>query len=143
MRRLILAAALLLAAPRRRSRRGSRRAPRVRRRSLCDAPRSARASSPGACGRARTTRNRSCARRSTRRLKSIDSRQGLMSSQKARWRRALERSAGAVGDLARFGMPGRRAVRGGHGGDRAREPRLSCIIDYDAERAASLKARYP
>jgi uncharacterized protein YecT (DUF1311 family) len=75
-------------------------------------------------------------------LKSIDSRQGLLSSQKTRWRRSLtEAQAQWVSwrdsecqDVAPFeaGM----AAKGG-------DPRLSCIIDYDAERVASLKARYP
>ena len=75
-------------------------------------------------------------------MKSIDARQGVLSSQKARWRRSLgEAQALWVGwrdeecqDVAPFeaGM----AAKGG-------DPRLSCIIDYDAERVASLKARYP
>jgi uncharacterized protein YecT (DUF1311 family) len=75
-------------------------------------------------------------------VKSIDSRQGLLSSQKARWRRSLgDAQAQWVSwrdsecqDVAPFeaGMTAK-------GGD----PRLSCIIDYDAARVASLKARYP
>ena len=75
-------------------------------------------------------------------IKSIDARQGLLSSQKARWRRALnDAQAQWIGwrdsecqDVAPFeaGM----AARGG-------DPRLSCIIDYDTQRLASLKARYP
>ncbi|MFY9970489.1 MAG: lysozyme inhibitor LprI family protein [Roseiarcus sp.] len=74
--------------------------------------------------------------------KSIDSRQGLLSSQKSRWRRSLtEAQAQWVSwrdqecqDVAPFeaGMTAK-------GGD----PRLSCIIDYDGARVASLKARYP
>jgi uncharacterized protein YecT (DUF1311 family) len=75
-------------------------------------------------------------------LKSIDSRQGLLSSQKARWRRSLtEAQALWVGwrdlecqDVAPF--EGGMAAKGG-------DPRLSCIIDDDAARVASLKARYP
>jgi uncharacterized protein YecT (DUF1311 family) len=75
-------------------------------------------------------------------VKSIDSRQGLLSSQKARWRRSLNDAQAQwvswrdaeCQDVAPFeaGMTAK-------GGD----PRLSCIIDYDAARIASLKARYP
>jgi uncharacterized protein YecT (DUF1311 family) len=75
-------------------------------------------------------------------VKSIDSRQGLLSSQKARWRRSLSDAQAQwvswrdseCQDVAPFeaGMTAK-------GGD----PRLSCIIDYDAARVASLKARYP
>lgn len=75
-------------------------------------------------------------------IKSIDARQGLLSSQKARWRRSLDDAQAQwtswrdseCQDVAPFeaGM----AAKGG-------DPRLSCIIDYDAERAASLRARYP
>jgi uncharacterized protein YecT (DUF1311 family) len=75
-------------------------------------------------------------------VKSIDGRQGLMSSQKARWRRALSDAQAEwvawrdseCQDVAPFesGIDGK-------GGD----PRLRCIIDYDAERVLSLKARYP
>lgn len=75
-------------------------------------------------------------------IKSIDARQGLLLSQKARWRRSLnDAQAQWIGwrdsecqDVAPFeaGM----AAKGG-------DPRLSCIIDYDAQRLASLKARYP
>lgn len=75
-------------------------------------------------------------------LKSIDSRQGLLSSQKARWRRSLNEAQAQwtswrdseCQDVAPF-----EAGMGAKGAD----PRLSCIIDYDAERATSLKARYP
>ena len=75
-------------------------------------------------------------------IKSIDSRQGLLSSQKSRWRRSLNDAQAQwvswrdseCQDVAPFeaGM----AAKGG-------DPRLSCIIDYDAARVASLKARYP
>ena len=75
-------------------------------------------------------------------IKSIDLRQGMMSSQKARWRRSLGEAEAQwttwrdaeCQDVAPFeaGM----AARGA-------DPRLSCIIDYDAQRVASLKARYP
>ncbi|HEY3622747.1 MAG TPA: lysozyme inhibitor LprI family protein [Roseiarcus sp.] len=75
-------------------------------------------------------------------IKSIDARQGLLSSQKARWRRALNDAQAQwvswrdseCQDVAPFesGMDAK-------GGD----PRLRCIIDYDAERVSSLKARYP
>ena len=75
-------------------------------------------------------------------FKSIDARQGLMSSQKARWRRSLTESQALwVGwrdaecqDVAPF--EGGMAAKGG-------DPRLSCIIDADKARIASLKARYP
>ncbi len=75
-------------------------------------------------------------------IKSIDSRPGLMSSQKARWRRSLTEAQelwtswrdSECQDVAPFeaGM----AAKGA-------DPRLGCIIDDDAERVASLKARYP
>jgi uncharacterized protein YecT (DUF1311 family) len=75
-------------------------------------------------------------------IKSVDSRQGLLSSQKARWRRSLNDAQAQWAswrdsecqDVAPFeaGMTAK-------GGD----PRLSCIIDYDSARVASLKARYP
>ena len=65
-----------------------------------------------------------------------------MSTQKARWRRSLSDAEAQWAtwrdsecqDVAPFeaGM----AAKGG-------DPRLGCIIDYDAERTASLKARYP
>ena len=74
--------------------------------------------------------------------KSIETRQGLLSSQKLRWRRSLTDSQvqwvnwrdAECQDVAPFeaGM----AAKGG-------DPRLSCIIDYDSQRVASLKARYP
>ena len=74
-------------------------------------------------------------------MKSIDAREGLLSSQKARWRRSLgDAQAQWVAwrdsecqDVAPFeaGMASKGA-----------DPRLRCIIDYDAERVASLKARY-
>jgi uncharacterized protein YecT (DUF1311 family) len=74
-------------------------------------------------------------------VKSIEARQGLLSSQKARWRRALNDSQAQwvawrdaeCQDVAPFESLDAKA------GD----PRLRCIIDYDAERVASLKARYP
>jgi uncharacterized protein YecT (DUF1311 family) len=75
-------------------------------------------------------------------LKSIDARQGLLSSQKARWRRSLtDAEAQWVAwrdsecqDVAPF-ESGVDAKTG--------DPQLRCIIDYDAERVSSLKARYP
>jgi uncharacterized protein YecT (DUF1311 family) len=75
-------------------------------------------------------------------IKSIDARQGLLSSQKARWRRSLtDAQAQWVAwrdsecqDVAPF-ESGMDAKSG--------DPRLRCIIDYDAERISSLKARYP
>jgi uncharacterized protein YecT (DUF1311 family) len=75
-------------------------------------------------------------------IKSIDGRPGLLSSQKARWRRALSDAQeewvawrdSECQDVAPF-----ESSLDGKSGD----PRLRCIIDYDAERASSLKARYP
>ncbi len=74
-------------------------------------------------------------------IKSIDARQGLLSSQKGRWRRSLNDAQGQwvawrdseCQDVAPFesGMDAK-----------AGDPRLRCIIDYDSERVSSLKARY-
>jgi len=74
--------------------------------------------------------------------KSIDGRVGLLSAQKARWKRSLNEShAQWLGwrdtdcqDVAPF-----EAGIGAKGGD----PRLACIIDHDAQRIAELKTRYP
>jgi|SRR5579862_2486496 uncharacterized protein YecT (DUF1311 family) len=75
-------------------------------------------------------------------LKSIDGHVGLLSAQKARWKRSLNDSQSLwIGwrdadcqDVAPFeaGMTAK-------GGD----PRLGCIIDHDAERIDELKSRYP
>jgi uncharacterized protein YecT (DUF1311 family) len=75
-------------------------------------------------------------------IKSIDARQGLLSSQRARWRRSLNDAQAQwvawrdseCQDVAPFesGMDAK-------GGD----PRLRCIVDYDSERVSSLRARYP
>lgn len=75
-------------------------------------------------------------------IRSIDGKPGLLSSQKARWRRSInEAQAQWVNwrevecqDVAPF-----EAGMGAKGAD----PRLACIIDADAARIASLKARYP
>ena len=75
-------------------------------------------------------------------IKSIDARQGLLSSQKGRWRRSLNDAQGQwvawrdseCQDVAPF-----EAGMGAKGGD----PRLSCIIDQNARRVADIKARYP
>jgi uncharacterized protein YecT (DUF1311 family) len=75
-------------------------------------------------------------------IKSIDARQGLLSTQKARWRRSLtDAEAQWVAwrdsecqDVAPF-EAGMDAKSG--------DPRLRCIIDYNSERISSLKARYP
>ncbi len=74
--------------------------------------------------------------------KSIDSRPAMLSSQKARWKRSLNESQALwIGwrdadcqDVAPFenGM-------GAKGGD----PRLSCIIDHNAQRIDELRSRYP
>jgi uncharacterized protein YecT (DUF1311 family) len=74
--------------------------------------------------------------------KSIDTRVGLLSAQKARWKRSLNESeAQWLGwrdtdcqDVAPF-----EAGMNAKGGD----PRLSCIIDRDAQRIAEMKGRYP
>jgi uncharacterized protein YecT (DUF1311 family) len=74
-------------------------------------------------------------------IKAIDTRQGLLSSQKARWRRSLNDAQAQwvawrdseCQDVAPFES----------GTDAKGDPRLRCIIDYDAERVSSLKARYP
>ncbi len=75
-------------------------------------------------------------------IKSIDSRAGVLSSQKARWKRSLnDAEAQWIGwrdsecqDVAPF-----EAGMSAKGGD----PRLACIIDHDAQRIADLKSRYP
>ena len=75
-------------------------------------------------------------------VKSIDTRPGMLSSQKSRWRHSLNDAEAQwiswrdseCQDVAPFegGM-------GAKGGD----PRLSCIIDQNARRVADIKARYP
>lgn len=75
-------------------------------------------------------------------IKSIETRPGVSASQKARWKRSLnDAEAQWIGwrdaecqDVAPF-----EAGMSAKGGD----PRLSCIIDHDAERIADIKARYP
>jgi uncharacterized protein YecT (DUF1311 family) len=75
-------------------------------------------------------------------IKSIDARPGLMSTQKSRWRRSFNDAEAQwvawrdseCQDVAPFEL-GMDAKAG--------DPRLRCIIDYNAERASSLKARYP
>ncbi len=74
--------------------------------------------------------------------RSIDARIGLLSAQRARWKRSLNESqAQWLGwrdtdcqDVAPF-----EAGMSAKGGD----PRLACIIDHDAQRIAEMKARYP
>ena len=75
-------------------------------------------------------------------IRNVEARQGLLSSQKARWKRSLNDAQtqwlgwrdAECQDVAPF-----ESGMGAKGGD----PRLACIIDYDAQRAADLKARYP
>ena len=75
-------------------------------------------------------------------VKSIDGRAGLLSGQKARWKRSLnDAQAQWIGwrdsecqDVAPF-----EAGMGAKGGD----PRLACIIDQNTRRAADIKSRYP
>ena len=75
-------------------------------------------------------------------IKAIDTQKGVLSSQKARWRRSLNEAEAQwlnwrdveCQDVAPFeaGI----STRG------AGDPRLSCILDANAVRTASLKARY-
>ena len=75
-------------------------------------------------------------------VKIIETRPGLLSSQKARWKRSLtdsqaqwiNRRDSECQDVAPF-----EAGMGAKGGD----PRLACIIDQDAHRISDLKTRYP
>jgi uncharacterized protein YecT (DUF1311 family) len=75
-------------------------------------------------------------------VKSIDTRLGLLSAQKARWKRSLNESeAQWLGwrdtdcqDVAPF-----EAGMSAKGGD----PRLACIIDHNAQRIDETKERYP
>jgi hypothetical protein len=74
--------------------------------------------------------------------KSIDTRVGLLSAQKSRWKRSLNESEAQwlswrdtdCQDVAPF-----EAGMSAKGGD----PRLACIIDHDAQRIAEIKSRYP
>lgn len=74
-------------------------------------------------------------------IKLIEGRAGLLSAQKARWKRSLNELElqwitwrdGECQDVAPFELPG---VKAG-------DPRLACVIDQDALRVADLKARYP
>ncbi len=73
--------------------------------------------------------------------KSIDGRSGLISGQKARWKRSLNDAEAQwvswrddeCQDVAPF------EALGGRNGD----PRLQCLIDQNARRMADLKSRYP
>jgi len=75
--------------------------------------------------------------------KSIDGKQGLLSTQKARWRHSLADAETAwltwrdseCQDVAPF--------EAGIGAKGAGDPRLACIIDQDVKRVADLKIRYP
>jgi uncharacterized protein YecT (DUF1311 family) len=75
-------------------------------------------------------------------LKSVDARAGVLNAQKSRWKRSLNEAEDQwvnwrdveCQDVAPF-----EAGMNAKGGD----PRLSCIVDRDAERVADLKARYP
>jgi uncharacterized protein YecT (DUF1311 family) len=75
--------------------------------------------------------------------KSIDGKQGLLSTQKARWRHSLADAETAwltwrdseCQDVAPF--------EAGIGAKTAGDPRLACIIDQDVKRVADLKIRYP
>ena len=75
-------------------------------------------------------------------VKTLEARQGLLSAQKARWKRSLNESqAQWIGwrdtecqDVAPF-----EAGLGAKGAD----PRLACIIDHNAQRSDEIKARYP
>jgi uncharacterized protein YecT (DUF1311 family) len=75
-------------------------------------------------------------------LKSVDARAGVLNAQKSRWKRSINEAEDQwvnwrdveCQDVAPF-----EAGMNAKGGD----PRLSCIVDRDAERVADLKARYP
>jgi uncharacterized protein YecT (DUF1311 family) len=75
--------------------------------------------------------------------KVIDAKQGLLSTQKARWRHSLADAETAwltwrdseCQDVAPF--------EAGIGAKGAGDPRLACIIDQDTRRIGDLKARYP
>ena len=75
-------------------------------------------------------------------VKTLEARQGLLSAQKARWKRSLNESqAQWIGwrdtecqDVAPF-----EAGLGAKGAD----PRLACIIDHNSQRSEEIKARYP
>ena len=75
-------------------------------------------------------------------IKNLEARQGLLSAQKARWKRSLNESqAQWIGwrdtecqDVAPF-----EAGLGAKGAD----PRLACIIDHNSQRSEEIKARYP
>jgi len=75
-------------------------------------------------------------------VKNIEARAGVLNAQKARWKRSLNEAEDQwvswrdveCQDVAPF-----EAGMSAKGGD----PRLSCIIDRDAQRVADLKARYP
>jgi uncharacterized protein YecT (DUF1311 family) len=75
-------------------------------------------------------------------LKSVEARVGVLNAQKSRWKRSLTEAEEQwvnwrdveCQDVAPF-----EAGMNAKGGD----PRLACLIDRDAQRAADLKARYP
>jgi uncharacterized protein YecT (DUF1311 family) len=75
-------------------------------------------------------------------IKTLEARQGLLSAQKARWKRSLNESQALwinwrdteCQDVAPF-----EAGLGAKGAD----PRLACIIDHDAQRSEEIKGRYP
>jgi len=75
-------------------------------------------------------------------IKTLEARQGLLSAQKARWKRSLNESQALwlgwrdteCQDVAPF-----EAGLGAKGAD----PRLACIIDHNAQRSEDIKARYP
>ena len=97
-------------------RRAVAEATRARRRRPATPASSARAISPIACAPPPTAPTADLRAAVDAAIKSIDARQGLLSSQKARWRRSLGEAQAQWVDLARRGVPGRRAVRGRHGG---------------------------
>ena len=75
-------------------------------------------------------------------VRSVDGRVGLMSSQRARWKRSLNDAEAQwitwrdseCQDVAPF-----EAGMGAKGGD----PRLACMIDQNTRRIADIKMRYP
>ncbi len=79
-------------------------------------PSSARATSPNACAPPPTRPTGTFRRRSRRPIKSIDSAPGTAVVAEGALAPSARRGAGAMGELARLGVPGRRPVRGRHDG---------------------------
>ncbi len=103
-------------------------------------PGSARASSPTACARRRRNPSASCRRALDAAQKSIDAKPKMLATRKARWKRFLNDSQtqwASWRDQECQDLAPLEAAR------RAGDPRLACLIEHNARRAADLKARYP